>query len=325
MGIFVSKARQAAARSADLYDFLIRNHPDAVKVEGNSLVLRADHHISLKRGYCGYMDWKTGKTGSSVDYLMSYLGYSFQDAVIALTDGYLESEPSQNRSLPLPVTSERTAKTFVLPQKATTNRRLYAYLLSRGIDYSIISKLISEKLMYESIEGNIVFITPDGNYIEIRGTNTFSDRRCRRCYECPDYIAGDHGWCQSSQECHNYKSNAFHSTRNSRSDDFWYIPSFDGPCERVYICEAAIDAISLYQMHQKTNSHIGSVYVSISGVGNQKKIDRIKKRRNTILAVDNDPAGEECRDRNPELRFIIPKHKDWNEDLQQSYTGGQRR
>ena len=58
-----------------------------------------------------------------------------------------------------------------------------------------------------------------------------------------------------------------------------------------------------------------SVYISIGGAGNHRTINRIKKRIRTVLAVDNDEAGESCRRRHPELEHIIPSLKDWNEDL----------
>ena len=37
--------------------------------------------------------------------------------------------------------------------------------------------------------------------------------------------------------------------------------------------------------------------------------------KKVVLAVDNDAAGQGCRDRNPMLESIIPKNKDWNDDL----------
>ena len=66
--------------------------------------------------------------------------------------------------------------------------------------------------------------------------------------------------------------------------------------------------------HGKT---VPAYYISIGGVAKQPAIDRIKGQiKNTVLAVDNDPAGQTCRDRNPELLCILPVSKDWNEDLQ---------
>ena len=58
-------------------------------------------------------------------------------------------------------------------------------------------------------------------------------------------------------------------------------------------------------------------YISIAGVAKQPAIDRLKQSNlDLILAVDNDAAGQKCRDRNSELGYILPTGKDWNEDLQ---------
>ena len=84
------------------------------------------------------------------------------------------------------------------------------------------------------------------------------------------------------------------------------------------MCEAAIDAISLYELHRIEGKEIGRWYISIGGAGKQGSIDWLKdkfKKAKFILAVDSDEAGESCRNRNPDLQSIIPSNKDWNEDL----------
>lgn len=58
-------------------------------------------------------------------------------------------------------------------------------------------------------------------------------------------------------------------------------------------------------------------YISIAGATKQPAIDKLKlSKLNIILAVDNDEAGQVCRDRNFDLEYILPDRKDWNEDLQ---------
>ena len=44
------------------------------------------------------------------------------------------------------------------------------------------------------------------------------------------------------------------------------------------------------------------------GVANQAIIDRIvtAQKYDVVLAVDNDAAGQECRDRNPGLPVLVP-------------------
>ena len=90
----------------------------------------------------------------------------------------------------------------------------------------------------------------------------------------------------------------------------------DNRPERLeYICEAAIDALSLMLIHRQQGKTDPAVYVSIGGVANQQAIDRLKRQIPSVLAVDNDPAGDGCRARNPDLPTLIPVGKDWNDDL----------
>ena len=146
--------------------------------------------------------------------------------------------------------------------------------------------LIQEDLLYQDLRGNAVFADPDESYCEIRGTES-----------------GNH----------------FHGCRKRAVDRFWYFLTNPKP-EVVYICEAAIDALSLMLIHRKEGKNAPAAYVSIGGVANQRTIDRLKRKPEAVLAVDNDRAGEECRKRNPDLPALIPVGKDWNEDLQQNIS-----
>jgi len=154
----------------------------------------------------------------------------------------------------------------------------------RSFAISRLSKPPIQLARYQDLYGNAVFVDPNESYCEIRGTGT-----------------GNH----------------FHGCRKKASDRFWYILTNPKP-EAVYICEAAIDALSLMLIHQARRENIPAAYVSIGGVANQRTIDRLKRKHGVVLAVDNDPAGEECRKRNPDLPAVIPDRKDWNEDLQQN-------
>ena len=120
-------------------------------------------------------------------------------------------------------------------------------------------------------------------------------------------------------DCTDYHKSSFHGCRRSRPDRFWYLTNgldSQAKASSVYVCEAAIDAISLYLIHQQHGINAPAAYVSIGGAGNQQAINRLKKHNGVIIATDHDEAGDACRDRNPELATIVPVYKDWNEDLQ---------
>ena len=167
-------------------------------------------------------------------------------------------------------------------------RQLYAYLTQqRGIPATLIQRLIDWGLLYqEKDHANMVFIDPARSFAELRGSNSFKP---------------------------------FHQVMFSDPAAFWWFKSgdLDSNATVAYVCESAIDAISLYLL--QGDSKDNGLYCSIGGVANQQRIDRIKAGMGaagckTVIAVDNDQAGEDCRQRNPDCPAIIPKRKDWNED-----------
>lgn len=271
-----------------LYDFLRTYHQPDIIVEGHSVRLKAHHTISIKKGYSSYTDFKTGETGNPIDCLVKFLGYDFISAVRALCeyngtlyDDMTENTQNQPEITPPPV---NLPPAFPEPEKGPY-KRLYAYMMKRGILSQTLKNLIDSNLMYESADKhNIVFISRDRDFGDMKGTYT---------YGAP------------------FKGIVAHS----RPDGFW---GFGRDTSTVYICEACMDAISLYEIHRLTNHTLG-YYISICGEGKQGAIDRIKREfteSHIVLAVDRDDAGNGCRTRNNDLDCILPVQKDWNEDLQ---------
>ena len=164
-------------------------------------------------------------------------------------------------------------------------RQLFAYLLNRGIPADVIQNLIWNGLIYQSREkNNIVFVNKEKDWAELRGTYTFAKE-------------------------------PFHGlVKNSRKDGFWWFRTASDS-KKAYICESSIDAISLCLLLNRNGEREKAYFISIGGVTKQPAIDRIKRQMKTIIAVDNDDAGGECRLRNQDLGTIIPRFKDWNEDL----------
>ncbi len=277
------------AREADLHAFLQARHPGQFIREGRSLRLKGNRSLSIKEGYHGYRDFSNGESGNSVTFLTKYMGYSFQDAVTALCGPVSAAGPSPDEPLPTK-TAPRGVK---LPVPAPLpHRRMYAFLMGRGIPKGAIDSLVSHGLAYQS-EGanNVVFVNRERDYCELRGTYTFAER-------------------------------PFHGCRKSRADRFWYFLPGNGRPDTAFITEGAIDAISLCLLHSRSGRDISkSVYISIGGVDNHPAINRVKTHIHTILAVDNDRAGDLCRRRHSELECIIPVNKDWNDDLRKLSAG----
>ena len=309
------------ARRAPLYNFLLAKHPNEVTIEGDSLRPDRDHSVSIRQGYSGFTDFADFSTGNAVECLMRYFGYGFTDAVAVLcefagmTDEDIAAGPqaidlgrldsvvgvdggsaphSPPRPAPVPAAPEppEEPRIFDPPKPAREPyRQMVLYLTQqRYIPAGVIRTLIDRGLLYQSEPyGNAVFMNVARTMAEIRGT------------------AGS----------------PFHGLASgSASDVYWaFVPGApDGPAYRAFICESAIDAISLYLLRRSSGAGTpNDMYCSIAGVAQHKRIDAIAAAMDAaggqaILAVDNDAAGDKCRARYAGLPSLRPAAKDWNQD-----------
>lgn len=264
------------ARRADLFLFMQYHFPNEVIKQGNSLRLKRDHSVSIKRGYSGAYDFSSDKGYSGIDLLMEYFGYCLPDAVKALA----------GEDVSCVDTADYSAKenNFSLPERSPTNWRVKRYLTQeRGLSAWLVNWLIQHDLLFEDLPyHNAVFLNHDKNFGEFRGT-----------------------------------VGTFHKVQKKHSDGFWFMPSptaTERP-KKAYICESAIDCISLFELRQEQ-----AFYCSMAGVSNYGTIERLKRMPlELVLAVDADGAGERCRQKFSDLPSIIPDGcKDWNEMLQKN-------
>lgn len=283
---YVNRSQIRAARTANLYDYLETCHASLVQRTGQCLYLKERDSVYIKKGIPGYMDFSSGSHGNSIDFLMRYLNYRFIDAVLELTGTTTVYTKTDLHDSSRQLYSDGTKPLDPPPCAPRPFLKLHAYLQMRGIPIEMIEHMEEQGILYQDAKyGNAIFMNPQRDYCEIRGT---------------------YGGLR----------NHFHSCRKTSADRFWYIFGEEIKLQRAFICESAIDAVSLLLLHMKTMSSLPFAYVSIGGVYNQKAIDRIKQRIPSVIAVDHDKAGEICRQRNSELPFLIPTYKDWNEDLQ---------
>ena len=310
-----------AATNADLYDFLIRNHFDSFKKEGVWLRARFNSSLNIRQGFYGFIDFARNDSGNGIKFLSQYMHYSEAEAVIALSKGRPSS--SYRSYCNMNETTVRVPPSFPIPCDGYPSI-LMAYLnKSRKISAETINAMLRKNIVYQfnfKNNTNIMFNNPQYDWGEIHGTNTYAEQRCKRRDKCINYKPtpdDKYGRCICSS-CENYKRDSFHGViGNARRDGFWYIKKDEEiPSEHLYICEAAIDAISLYELHRLSGRKENAVYISVGGVDKKEAIIRaIKHHPHPVLAVDNDDAGKACRGRYPEVESIVPQGTDWNEDL----------
>ena len=167
----VSKEQIAAAKQMTAIEFLRRYRPNVLVRSGSRGEFQLREHDSFKiNGESSIWHWKSRDIGgkSALDYLIKVEGMKFVDAVLALCDecpGYIP--PPQQKKRP----------EFILPPAAVNNRRVFAYLLKRGVDRKVIEACVRAGILYESADyHNAVFVGKDesgtARYAFLRGTYT---------------------------------------------------------------------------------------------------------------------------------------------------------
>lgn len=279
-------------KSANLLEYLLKHHPNDIQyVTKNPPEIQLKHNpsIHVREGYACALEWADHSKITMVNLLKQEFNYSDVDAKKAYYEAINNDCGNYSTSISAaqPISE---AKSLILPYKNDNNRRVFAYLTkTRGISPDTVNFLIKAGKLYESKERhNCIFINEEDMFAEIRGT-----------------ISGK-------------KFNGV--ATGSKKDGIWcfHDPSSNNiSITSAYICEAAIDAISLYEIHKTTGIHTKAFYCSIAGASKHETVSRICNNTNlqVIIASDNDTAGDSLRIKFPNLQQIRPVSKDWNEDL----------
>ena len=168
----VSKEQITAAKQMTAIEFLRRFRPHELVRSGSRGEFQLREHDSFKiNGESSIWHWKSRDIGgkSALDYLIKVEGMKFVDAVLALCDecpSYIPPPPQQKKR-----------PEFILPPAAANNRRVFAYLLKRGISRGVIEACVRAGILYESADyHNAVFVGRDetgtARYAFLRGTYT---------------------------------------------------------------------------------------------------------------------------------------------------------
>lgn len=171
---YATKSQIERARQPDLLTFLRRYKPDELIPTGpNAYKLRS--HDSLKISNGKWCWWSHDKMGgvNALEYLIKVENMKFPDAVQLVNEqcGFFDAREVQSA----PVKQKETPKAeFLLPVRFQNNKRVTAYLLSRGIDMAVLDYCFQHGLLYEAADyHNAVFVGYDGKtprYATLRGT-----------------------------------------------------------------------------------------------------------------------------------------------------------
>ena len=236
-----------------------------------------------------------------IDFLMKIDGYDFKGALTVRTN-----EPT---TIPPQAPTAEIQKALLLPEKAKSSRRVFAYLCkTRGIDSKLIELLVQEKKLYEDIKGNAVFVGYDEQdtprYATLRGT--YTDKSFRM-----DCAGSDKRYC------------------------FF----MNGDTNRLYIFESAIDSLSHATLENRiqgnTEAYRADSRLSLGGTSSivlAHYLQRHNHINELVFCLDNDETGRkravalarEYADKSYYTRLELPTLKDYNEVLLQ-YRSKQKR
>lgn len=137
-----------AAKQVDILDYLQCHEPGNLKREGaNRYTLRDHDSLVISNGKWVWFSHGFGcETATALNYLIKVRGYDFVDAVQTLTG----ETAVPTRGKPDKTKAPPEKKPFILPPRNTDNRRVIAYLQSRGIDRDSIMDCIARGDLYES-------------------------------------------------------------------------------------------------------------------------------------------------------------------------------
>lgn len=291
------------AKSANLIDYLLINHPD--KVFTNYGVRDSEHDslILYPDSYCRY---STGEVQDSIYYLEHYQGYRWRDAVLELSA----------------FAKENYYKPWTTAFNCGFHKKTGRFF--RPIETDHID-LITDYLHNE----RKIFIDTVQNLIEIG-----------KLYPATASGLGENFACFANESMEFYSLRNISSdglpklqyTKNSGG--FWWFSPLEFmdsskctdslyPADMpLYICESPIDAISLYELMQEK-----AIYAAMNGLKPNVALNIIQEfstcrdgdsqnRRKIIIATDNDDPGNKFLQNFPkDFERQQPYLKDWNEDL----------
>lgn len=157
------------AKEMDLLTYLMNYEPNNLKKESGNSYCTIDHD-SLKISNGMWFWFSRGIGGkSALDYLIKVKGYTLPQAVERINGRTIEKSPV--------FYSQSAPKILQMPALAEKTNKVFAYLVSRGINTEIINYCLEKKLILETQKyHNAAFVGYDENgrmkYANLRGINS---------------------------------------------------------------------------------------------------------------------------------------------------------
>lgn len=240
--------------------------------EGRYYTIKEHDSVKIYPETNSFFQFSSGKGGSPIDFLMVFGGYTAKEAIEKLekeyTNGRFDEIHAAPQSYPAPVPEK---KEFVLPKKVEGKyTRAFAYLTkTRCLDADIVKRCMSEGLIYEDSKHNVVFVGKDDS-----GQAVYATRHTTLT--------------ESSFKC---------DVAASRQDVGWMVRN--GQAEKLYVCEAPIDALSIMTLLKQQGKSIAKAsFLATCGTCKDAALyARLRANpqiKEVSLANDNDKYGQKA-------------------------------
>jgi len=300
------------AREVDLLEFLQRTEPNNLKSSAPGEYRLIDHDsLKISKGKFHWFSRGIGGT-NAIDFLVKVRGMEFKAAVRELAGEDFTYSADKRAPPTIPKRESSTAQDYVpffeLPTANSHNDNVIGYLKERGIEETVITACIEERLLYQSKayrkplfhkegdENKPLYHDVDGQpkqrYESIKGgcvfvgyDNQHSPKfACERATDL-DYKKDVFGSSKEFAFCMPPTANDLHSK---------YAP------ERLYVFEGAIDCLSHASITQISGTDWDGYRLSLGGVSSlalTNFLDNNPQITNVYLCLDNDKPGKDATER----------------------------
>ena len=306
------------ANQTNLEKFLQQKGERLRKTGSESVLIYKDstgEHDSISVRRNRWYDHKNMRGGYPLKFMQEFYGMNFRTAMKELLHGEEpglgrkknnENEKSvrQPEKAAVQENQERIAcpsekSEFILPEKDSNMKRLFAYLLqTRFLSKDVVKSFVAQKILYQEKEhGNIVFVGKDKE-----GTPKSA--------------------CKKSTAEH---TKGFRMT--VAGSDCRYGFCWRGESSKLYVFEAAIDLMSFITL--RNDDWKPDSFLALDGLSPKPLLQFLEEQKNIheiFFCLDYDAAGIEACDKLKDIliekgyeaekvKREYPLYKDWNEQL----------
>ena len=307
------------ANQTNLEEFLQQKGERLKKTGSESVLIYKDstgEHDSISVRRNRWYDHKNMRGGYPLKFMQEFYGMNFRTAMKELLHGEepglgrkrnaeqeqdkaKEKEENAVKNDANPFENKMEKSEFILPEKDSNMKRLFAYLLqTRFLSKDVVKSFVAQKTLYQEKEhGNIVFVGTDKEGVP--------KSACKK----------------STAE----QTKGFRMTITG--SDCRYGFCWRGTNDKLYVFEAAIDLMSFITLKNydwKTDS-----FLALDGLSQKSLLQFLEDQKNIhkiFLCLDYDAAGIEATDKlydilvergyaSEKIKRGYPLYKDWNEQL----------